>query len=227
MLKKYDDLKEEKNEIEAYYNMLNEKDKFAGKISLRNSVICVAKSIMFLTILVRNRENDHYSNAMVSDILLTMHSLTQDSLKCFYALYRSFIENYLRFILKLNCSNSMGVRELFRTVKDTYIKNNEDDLLKIFDYLEGEYGKCCIFVHSNFNANVKIQTYYREILTSDEINDIELESLLNKLETFMRKAVEFVIRVSNDEVANAFYRKNQKLKYFLNSDNFNLYMGNN
>lgn len=217
MLSKYDELVDVKDEINKYICLLTDFKDLPNK----NDIRCIVKYMLILKKITQHSQNQHYKKFMIYDFLMLMHSLTQNSLRNFYQLYRSFIENFIRSILDLADDDSTGVRELFKLVNEKF--NSPYEVKEIINYIDGEYSKACNFVHSNIKANINVYTYYIDIIKSDEMNNTKLKSLISKVLTLVKKVTLFVIYVSPIIIDAAFYRRKQELKFLMGNKNYTIF----
>lgn len=209
MLSKYDSLVDVKNEITEYVNLLYQ----FKELPFKNDVICIAKHIIFLKKISEYGGNRHYKNSMIYDSLSIMHSLTQNSVRNFYQIYRSFIENFIRSVLDLDDNDNTGVRNLFRLINSKFASSSNSSA--IINYINSEYTKCCNFVHSNIKANANVYTYYCDIVKNDEMNDICLKSLISYVLNFFEKITLFIIYEFPNIIDTMFNRKKQELRYLI------------
>lgn len=214
---KYNQIPDLKLEINNYVSMLNKDSIFKDESKIR----AISKYILFLKQL---GSDSHYKRAMIYDLLCLMNSLTNNSKRNFYQTYRSFIENFIRFILKLDDTDNTGVRELFKNLKDHFNHNNDTD--RIINYLNGEYGKCCNYVHSNIEADMKLFQYYKDILESDEMNHRTIVKLVNSILTLLKTLTNFILITSPLLVDSSFFRYKSELKFLIGEKNFKLFQFN-
>jgi len=211
MIDMYDKLIEEKEEIESMFQLINETNIFSTenlKIKLRELI----KYTLFFKRIYEFNEQGHYSKCMISDLLFLINSLSQNSIKVFYTLYRSFIENFIRFTLELKDNDDTGVRNLFTLYKNKYYVDETKDII---DFIEGEYGKCCDFVHSNIKANQKIFEYYNELINEDEFKVEDVIRLCSVILTFLKKSSLLLVYIKIEWIDEAFYKKKQLLKFLM------------
>lgn len=154
MIPKYDDCSNLKKEMEKYLCLLNRNK----KLPYKNVLINITKYIIFMKAFSENGKKGYYKNFMIYDLLMLMHSLTQNSVRNFYQTYRSFIENFIRVVINLDDNDETGVRKLFEELNKKF--NSSSEVKEIIDYFNGEYSKACRFVHSNPKANISVYTYY-------------------------------------------------------------------
>ena len=219
MLNIYEKCTEEKEEIDTYVNMLKQIKELPDEHKLRG----ITKHILFFKTLVQYEDEKYYKNFMIYDMLMLMHSLTQNSKRNFYNTYRSLIENFLRYTLDLDDDDSTGVRNLFKLFRERFSSEISDDII---NFIEGEYSNCSDFVHSNKRANISVKQYYDEILKLDDMNENELKKMISKLVTFFKKIVIFMIYTSSEIIDGAFFRKKQKLKFLIGDSNYTLFEEN-
>lgn len=211
MLKKYSDLAEVKQEVKEYIFLL-EKNK---KLPYTDKIRGITKRILFLKCFYYYKGNGHYRDCMTYDLLMLMHSLTQESVRNVYGYYRSYIENFLRVSLNLEDEDCTGVRNLFNNFKSEFNYFEDDNIKILVDYLEGKYSICSQFTHSNHSANMNIYTYYTEIIENDEIKEDKLKKLIDEILTLIDKIIKFVVYCFPSKIDGAFFRKKQELKYLI------------
>lgn len=219
VLSKYDTCMAVKQEITEYISMLNRNRQLNNEQNLRG----IVKRILFLKTICNSSDDGHYKNFMIYDLLTLMHALTLDSKRNFYNTYRSLIENFIRFMLELPDFDETGVRNLFTQFKDKFSNDNTKNIIV---YIEGEYGKCCDYVHSNIRAQLVIAQYYDDILKTDEMNLAKITSFIGELLTFMQQITVLMIYVSPESIERAFYRRKQELKYLIGDSNYTLFLQN-
>ncbi|MBT2680064.1 hypothetical protein J7E38_13700 [Bacillus sp. ISL-35] len=214
LIRKYDQFKEIKEEIDKFTSLLLSQKSLPNINELKS----ISKYIIFMKTFVNYTGESHYKNSLIFDILSVMNSLTKDSLRQFHYVFRSFIENYARAMLNLNDHDETGVNELFRRLKELI---GEDEIASsILDYIIGEYGKSCMFVHSNSKSNMSIQLFYTDLINQDDFNTQTLSSVINKVLLILKKMTELTVHVYPSTVENAFYRKKQHLRYLIGDQTF-------
>lgn len=214
---KYNQVLELKSEINSYVSILNCNDTFKDDSKIRG----ITKNILFLKQLGRD---SHYKRAMIYDLLMLLDALTKNSKRNFYTLYRSFLENFIRFSLDLHDNDITGVRELFRLFKDTYEK--DENTTTFINYIEGEYGKSCNYIHSNINADIELYQYYKDILQSNEMSNKAIIQLTNAVLTLVKKVTTFIVCELPLIVDSSFYRNKVELKFLIGKSNFNMFKSN-
>ncbi len=175
----------------------------------RSKIICVAKNMLFFKkffyFYVDNQM--HYYSCLINDMLLLIHSLSQNSIRIHYVTFRSLIENLIRVLLKYEDKNATGVRNMFKEFA-------LNDCKEYYAYLEGEYGKCCEVVHSNNNFTIPMYSFYEELLFADEVNDKIIDEFCDSMITFYKKLKDFLIDNKPDDIWAAF-RNNNEVLYIL------------
>lgn len=209
VITRYDKCDQLKDEISKFTEIINKEDIFK-EVSILKSFI---KYMLFFKRIQLLIEDRHYARCMIYDLLLSVYSLTQSSSKTFYYVYRSLIENYVRVLLDKSDNDATGVRNLFNELE---LQCTTFDSMQVKNYLEGEYGKCCNYVHSNINSNGNIYEYYQDILEKDVLTETVIKSNLRMLLTFMKQATSLIIELKPNLIDMAFYRKRQELKFLLN-----------
>lgn len=220
MLSKYDSCTDIKKEIHTYMQMLNTYKNLKNEQNLTG----IVKRILFLKTLFLNGQSNHYNKFMIYDILILMHCLTQNSRRNFYNIYRSFIENFIRVILELPDNDNTGVRNLFAKLRTQY--GNSEQAIEFINFIEGEYGKCCEYVHSNINAGLSVLEYYDDIIKTDEMNNKQICRLIKNILKLVQEITLFIIYISPEFIDSAFYRKKQELKYLIGESNYIIFRQN-
>lgn len=208
MLRRYDDLREIKIEIEKYISQLQGNSKIKDAHIIKG----IAKYILFLKRIQKSKAYGHYGSCFIYDMLMLMHSLTQNSERDFYTTYRSAIENFVRCFLEIEDNDETGVRNLFSNLRVLCINGESEEIIT---YIEGEYGKCCNFVHSNIKANMEIYEYYADILKQNELSKEKTDRLINCVMTFVKKITELMIENKILWVDETFYKDKQTLKFLI------------
>ena len=215
MLKRYRDIEICKKDIEFFIELVQKDIGNAPEVKLKS----IAKGVIFFkrVFLYEDSVHCHYSKCLISDSLNLVHSLGIKSRKLYYTTYRSFIENFVRVLLKYDNLNDTGVRNMVTELRDKY-----GDEGKIFiDYLEGEYGKCCKVIHSNIKADLQLYSYYEELLETDEMRDAI--DYINIFETFCNKCKTFVIKQESSLVNNCFYNHKELLSFLIGRKNYTIF----
>ncbi|MDU4960221.1 MAG: hypothetical protein E6X17_06120 [Sporomusaceae bacterium] len=212
-MEKFDLCNDLKEEIESYTSMLN-----IANTSIENDIRNITKRLLFLKTVVSRSSKDHYPKFLIYDLLSLMHALKQNSKRNVYNLYRSAIENFVRFALELDDVDGTGVRKIFDLFKEKFSISPET--IEIINFIEGEYSGCCDFVHSNQRAGLSIAEHYQDILSNDDMNDQTIKQITKRIVTFLQKITLLLIYVSPDFVDGSFYRSKQKLKYLIGEGNY-------
>ncbi|WP_336863862.1 hypothetical protein [Peribacillus frigoritolerans] len=214
-IKKYDTFPELKEEINKYTELLL----LQRELPKVNELKAITKYIIFIKTIITHTGHSHYKDSLIFDILSAMHSLTGHSIRQFHYIFRSFIENYVRSMLNLDDNDETGVNQLFRMMDERFgSSSNKSDLL---DFISGEYGKSCMYVHSNLKAKTNIQLYYVEIIEKDDFDVKTLSSTINKILITLKKMTELLIYSYPSIVENAFYRRKQQLCFLIGESLFN------
>lgn len=216
MISIYDNNSELKEEIANFKKLI----KKSGSELEESLLVSVTKYILFLKQVQKCKNQGHYGKCLISDLLFMIYSLTGKISRDFYINYRSMIENYIRFVLELNDSDDTGVRNLFRKLENEFTEGNSTELI---NYIDGEYGKCCDYVHSNVKSQTSIYEYYLEIANDESLSKRDIQAMLNAMVTFFRKAVRLLLLNKGSWIDEAFYKEKQKLKYLISSDLYLLY----
>lgn len=217
MIPIYEKFSDEKIEIQKFIDILNSEQYFKNIEQLR----FLTKRLLFFKHMQNQVPDEHYAKCMINDMLLTIHTIKQGSVKTFYFYYRSIIENCIRYILNLNNHDNTGVRNLFKQLSNLCSTEFQKT---IFDYIEGEYGKCCNHVHSNINTHTHIYEYYSDIINHDQFSSKHNDCYIRVLTTFFDKFILLLVDIRLDWIDTAFYKKTQLLKFYIGDtafDSFN------
>lgn len=209
IVRKYESFIGYQREIEKYIALLNSQ----RELPLNNELVAITKYIIFMKEIINFTGESHYKNNLVFDILSTMHALTNNSMRQFHYVFRSFIENYARSMLNLADNDETGINDLFRKIKDRY--GQSEVTVEIIDFIIGEYGNSCMFVHSNTKANVDVQLYYSEIISNDDFDIKKLRSTINKILITLKRMSELLIFSHPQIIENAFYRRKQHIRFLI------------
>lgn len=214
MLDRYRDVKMCKADIKHFTELVQIDVAGVSDDKIRHA----AKGIIFIkrVFLHDSVVYKHYSECLLSDSLNLIYSLGKKSLRLYYAIYRSIIENFVRVILKYENYNDTGVRNMFSELRTKY-ENSE----KIFiDYLEGEYGKCCDIIHCNIKADLCLHSYYEEFISGDEMNDTKINFCIDAFCTFCDKIKKFTIKNIPILINDCFYNHKELLSYLVGEKYF-------
>lgn len=209
LIDKYDNFTELKEEVNKFTSLLLSQKELPNI----NELKAITKHIIFFKNLISYSGKSHYKNCFIFDLLSTLHSLTNNSLRQFHYILRSLIENFARAMLLLTDEDETGVNELFRKLEGKF--GDTDQKKELLNFIKGEYGKSCLFVHSNSKANINIQIYYSEIIVHDDFNQRELSSTINKILLILKKMAELIGYSYPHIVENSFYRRKQHLRFLI------------
>lgn len=182
-----------------------------------DKITCIAKNMLFCKRFFNFYVglNKHYYGCMISDMLLLINSLSQNSVRNVYTTFRSLIENLIRVLLKYRDDNATGVRNMFSEFR-------EDNEKEYVDYLEGEYGKCCDVVHSNCNFSLPMYSFYEELLAKDEIDENKINEYCDKLMSFFIRLKKYLISSKADEIWAAFQNNKEVLCVLIGKKDYDL-----
>ncbi|CUO13287.1 hypothetical protein EAI89_19110 [Eubacterium sp. am_0171] len=185
---------------------------------------CIAKGILFIkkAYAFPEKKQEHYYNCLVTDMISLMDSFKKSSLRVYYTFFRSVIENFVRVVLRYENINATGVRNMFTELRNRYTYSKE-----FIDYVEGEYGKCCEVIHSNYNADLKMYQYYEEIVKSDELSMENKVMLIKQLVTFYKSCKKFIVNNECMQISSAFHNQKEVLYYLLGKKLYEVYAKNN
>lgn len=220
MFNRYRDIEICKSDIEDFIGLVKEDTDYFDEEKLR----ALAKGmILFKRVFNYEDQNlEHYYRCLISDMMTTLHSLGKKSQRLFYASYRSMIENLVRVCLKYENLNETGIRNMFSELHSKYDLNGKEYI----DYLEGEYGKCCDVVHSNERADLHLYSYYKEIISTDELNAENIADCIMVLNTFYSKSKKFIINCKAVEMDEMFYNHKELLAYLIGKKNYSKFEQN-
>lgn len=181
----------------------------------------ILKKVIFIKNFVDNFdiENRHYKKYVIYDILMMFYSIKQNSIRNYYNYFRSFIENFMRVNLKLNDSDETSVNNIYKR----FNKLDKSDDKGLSNFLEEKYSYACNYVHSNIKANVNIYEYYKDIIESDEFNEVLVTKIFIELDELLDRCITFLIFIYTNEVDSNYYRKKKELKYIIGEGNFDLF----
>lgn len=206
------DINDLKIEINKFIELLNMRKKIPNEHELR----CISKHILFqksFFVLNYKWSKTYYKKCMVYDSLLLMNALSKSSVLYFYQLYRAYIENFIRTILDFEDDDETGINAMIKILEEKTATSQE--LKTIFYYIKGEYSKSCEYVHSNIKADIKVYSYYEEIIKSDEMNTDNLITLINKLKTLLVMSSKMILLMYSVDVESMYYRKYEVLKFLI------------
>lgn len=190
----------------------------------QKDAICIIKNMMFIkkTYSFPDSTKQHYYDCLITDILTLIHTYSQKSIRVYYTTYRSLIENLVRVILRYDNTNATGVRNMFQEFRSKYDATDK----AFIDYIEGEYGKCCNVVHSNYKAHLTMYEYYEEIVNADELSIEKLKTYARQLADFYIKCKKFIINNDVIQVDNAFHNQREVLKYLIGNIDYGIFLRN-
>ena len=209
--------------INRYYNKIEyskEVDKFTAQIKIKdNNIKSIVKSMIFFKKIFQNEVNGfyHYKEAFINDMLHLLYSIELKSRRMYYVSFRSLIENLLRILLELPDNDETGVRNLFCSSTQKFER-------KFIQYLNGEYGKCCNFIHSNIKSDVKLCQYYDDV--TRVMNNKELTSTVLNIVSFYNECKKFFANYKYEDIYNEFFNQNEVLKFLLGEKFYTIYINN-
>ncbi|WP_346867124.1 MULTISPECIES: hypothetical protein [unclassified Clostridium] len=211
-----------KDDINQFISLLNKDKTLPDEKELKY----ISKGILFQKnfFIINSKHNIHYKNFMIYDLLLMMHTLTQNSVLNFYNAYRSYIENFIRSFLDIKDNDETGVNALFKMFKEK-TKDNQN-MKEVADFIDGEYSKSCDYIHSNIRAKMKIHLYYMDIVKSDEMNDAKISKFIGMVKTLLVMTNRLVLIMFPLKVEAIYYRKYEELEYLIGSKMFKKYKPN-
>lgn len=170
------------------------------------------ENILKKTIYIKHLEDKitenkkHYYESMVYNILLSLKCIDKLNEHFYYMVMRSYIENFIRFCLKLENLDDSSVTKIFKDFKK--IVNN-------YNFFEKKYSVCCNYVHSNIKAKLDISLYLEDI---DKSINREIKSKLELIKDFdnvIKESIMVINDVYERELNIAFHRKNEYRKNLL------------
>ncbi len=220
MLNRYREVDKCREDIQQFVILVKKEMKDIPESDL----VCILKGMAFIKKVYAfpERNNEHYYNCLITDMLGIIHAFSKSSLRVYYTFFRSIIENLVRVILKYENTNATGVRNMFAELRDKYNQNCKE----FIDYIEGEYGKCCEVIHSNQRADLTMYKYYEEIINEDELDIRKIRSLFKQLVRFYDFCKQFMIKENCEQVSEAFHNQKEVLKYLLGQRNYDEYLMN-
>ena len=133
--------------------------------------------------------------------------------------YRSSIENSLRFISELKEDDDTGINQLLEMTKDLCGVNAKDN----YSFIKHQYKIGCGFTHSNINSGLNLYEYYSDSMKVDSLTVKEIIDLFEIEKRYLDKLLDLLIKIRVQWIDHAFYRENQKLKYLLTESKFKKY----
>ncbi|MEX2995077.1 hypothetical protein [[Clostridium] scindens] len=221
MLNRYRGVEVCKADIKEFVNLVRE-----DRVNIpNNDLVSIAKCMLFIKKMYAFPETrrEHYYNCLVTDMFNLIHSFNKDSLRVYYTFFRSTIENLVRVVLGYENTNATGVRNMFKELRDRYEKAEKE----FIDYLEGEYGKCCEVIHSNYNVNLTMYQYYEGIKKTDELDKEQLLKLSKQLVTFYRLCKQFLVKCNHEQINDVFHNQKEVLGFLLGKKDYECYLNYN
>lgn len=156
---------------------------------------------------------NHHLKCLIQDGLSIIDALGHNSLRYYYFIERSSIENFLRVFLELENEDKMGVMKLWRE-SGKIIDSRKLNCEMEYESINTHYDECCLFVHSNIANQQPITEYLKDILIK---NDFEGSDTVNQyLQRFVElttQMVKLICEYKSDDISNAFYRKKYLLSW--------------
>ncbi|NMH67934.1 hypothetical protein HF072_03945 [Bacillus sp. RO3] len=206
------------SDVEKFLLIINASDKDWDEEILKN----IAFGAMFFKHIEDGTPNTHYLKSLVQDTLSIIDSLCQKSQRYYYFILRSYIENFLRLLLKLEDDDAMGVMKLFRNSKKLF--ESSESAIVIFEEIEKQYDECSLFVHSNIRAGDEISEYLKNIIERNDFEDTRIvNTSLLKFETILNSSIKLFVISHSQMVDNSFYRKKDTLRKLIREDNYMLF----
>lgn len=182
-------------------------------------LIYTEKIIYLLKQIKEIMPDSYYINCVVSDCLHIIYLLGEQPKRLFYMVYRSLIENCIRFLLDLHKSDDTGVFKLFNRFNTLC---SEKSCTEIYNYFFSEYEICCNFTHSNIKANLNLYAVYFDIVYN-KLNDSEINKLFGIFKSFLNYLLDLIILIKPDLIDKGFYRENQKLILLMPEEKYKKY----
>lgn len=213
MINKFEKFLEEKTEIEKFITMINID-------TAKNDLKHVTKMILLLKQIALNIEDNYYGMCLISDIFQMLNLLHYNSERLFYIVYRSAIENSLRFICNLEKEDETSINELFRRVNLLCSKYNAQEY---YVFIKHQYKEGCNYAHSNIKASFTLYEYYSDTLQLGLLSPKKIIKLFELEHKFLDRLVDILIKTRIQWIDEAFYRENQKLKFLFSEGQYKNY----
>lgn len=182
----------------------------------------IAYSTMFFKSIEVQDENKHYLKCLVQDILSILDAVGHKSQRYYYFILRSFIENFLRVLLKLQDNDATGIMKLFSNAKR--LVNSQEGIENLYEKLEEVYAECCLFVHSNIKSGDEVNEYLKVILERNDFANIEIvNSFLKEFNALLEISIEVLLVCHTELIDNSFYRKVDVLREILSEKNYSIF----
>ena len=207
-----------KVELEKFITIVNPQNK------IKNVLIYISKKLLFFKYLITNSNffDQYFFKCMFSDMITLIYiTINLDSKRYYYLLYRSFIENYIKFILSFEENNNLSIIKTFGKFKSLCKNNNTIDE---YFLIEQKYSECCNYIHSNKISNLDLIEYFKDIPYKNKISNNEINEFLNYLSYILKPIIKIIILNKNKEISEAFYLSNEKVKYLLDQDIYDIYI---
>ncbi len=212
MISKYENFDKLSSEINKFIKIINID-------TSQKDLIHVTKIIIFFKQVILSMDDTYYGRCLLSDILQMINLLHYNSKRLFYMVYRSAIENSLRFISELKEDDDTGINQLLEMTKDLCGVNAKDN----YSFIKHQYKIGCGFTHSNINSGLNLYEYYSDSMKVDSLTVKEIIDLFEIEKRYLDKLLDLLIKIRVQWIDHAFYRENQKLKYLLTESKFKKY----
>ena len=212
-----DDINSLKDEVNRFIALVN--NELIDKKKLKN----ITKNLLFQKEVLVNETfgNSYYNKVYIYNCLLMIETLKHNSILFFYQVYRTSIENFIRSVLDFDDNDETGVNAMFDLL---YSKiETSDELVGVYNFIKGEYGKACDYVHSNIKSNISIYLYYDQIINSDEINNEVTDSLVDKIMTLEKMTSKMILIMFNLHIETLYYRRYEVLEFLVGKKAFLTY----
>jgi hypothetical protein len=179
----------------------------------------IAYSTMFFKSIEVEDENKHYLKCLVQDILSILDSVSHKSQRYYYFILRSYIENFLRVLLKLQNDDSTGVMKLFSNVKKMI--NSHEEISDLYENLDNTYSECCLFVHSNVKSGDEVNEFLKMIVDRNDFADNDIvNNFLEEFNKLLEISIKIFLVCHIELVDNSFYRKRDVLRKIVSEENY-------
>lgn len=215
------------NKIEDYKELEKEIERFISTAGIskckKDTAVSLSKGLIMLKQTKVSAENEYYGECLFSDLLTMIYLLRLSSKRLFYIIYRSAIENTIRFILDLKKTDDTSVTKLFRMFKGICGTRNSE----LYDWMENEYNRGCEFAHSNVRAamGMGLAEYYSDLTIGNLPSDKDVQELLEVEKKYIDILIILVIEIRSKWIDEAFFREKQKLKFLLQNEQYSLFEG--
>ena len=186
-----------------------------------NFLLFLAKQIIFIKNLYAFKSDAyHFSNdlfylkVIISDLLYYSLSLVKNEIRYTYLNERSFIENYVRFLLNKDLKQSHVLLKDLESLPSIYsdVLSNDD-----YNLLMNEYKTCCSYIHSGISLKKHLSSFLSEC-TKNSQTIPKLSKYINRIHKLIYVFNKLIIFSYADFVNTAFFCKKDILQYLIGDD---------